>query len=117
MGNREQRAVEDDRARARLVQHAVAFAFRQPLEEIAAPTRRSKDAALARQTAMYLSHIAFGMSLARVAAAFHRDRTTVSHACHVIEDRREDPRFDAHLDRLEAFLRSAPDPSLQLAAA
>ncbi len=109
MGNAT-RWVDDDEARARLAQHAVAFVFRQPHEEIAARTRRSKAAALARQTAMYLTHIAFGMSLARVAAAFGRDRTTVSHACHVVEDRREDPGFDAYLDDLEAFLRAAPSP-------
>lgn len=116
MGMSDGRALDDDHARVRLVQHAVAFAFRQPHEEIAAPTRRSKSVALARQTAMYLAHVAFGMSLARVAQAFARDRTTVSHACQVIEDRREDPLFDAHLERLETFLRWAPDPSLPAAA-
>lgn len=105
------RGMDEDEARARLAQHAVAFVFRQPHEEIAARTRRSKGAAFARQTAMYLTHVAFGMSLARVAAAFGRDRTTVSHACHVVEDRREDPSFDAYLEDLEAFLRAVPAPA------
>jgi chromosomal replication initiation ATPase DnaA len=101
-----------DRARARLARQAVAFAFDERVEEIAAPTRRTRAAAYARQTAMYLSHVAFGMSLGRVALAFGRDRSTVAHACRVIEDRREDDDFDDCLDRLEEFLRAAPaEPS------
>ncbi len=97
-----------DAARARLAQQAVAFAFGERYEEIAAPTRRTRNAAHARQTAMYLAHIAFGMSLGRVAQAFGRDRSTVAYACRVIEDRREDGDFDDCLDQLEEFLRAAP---------
>jgi len=37
------------------------------------------------------------LSLTEVARGFARDRTTVSHACHLIEDRRDDPDFDARL--------------------
>lgn len=98
----------EDAARAQLAQQAVAFVFDEPVTEIAAPTRRTKGAAFARQIAMYLAHCAWGMSYARVASAFGRDRTTVSHACHVVEDRREDDAFDAKIDALEAFLRAAP---------
>ncbi len=107
---------EEDSAKARLAQHAVSFVFNLPVEEIAAPTRRSKRAAFARQAAMYLMHVAFGLSLARVAQAFGRDRTTVAHACHLIEDRREDPDLDARLDDLETFLRAAPAPLAEQAA-
>ncbi|MGD2132992.1 MAG: helix-turn-helix domain-containing protein [Maricaulaceae bacterium] len=99
---------EDDVARARLAQQAVAFAFGEALEEIAAPTRASRRAAAARQTAMYLAHVSFGMSLARVAYAFGRDRSTVAHACRVTEDRREDRGFDDDLEKIEEFLRAAP---------
>jgi len=99
-----------DVARARLTQQAVAFVFGEVMEEIAARTRRSKQAAHARQAAMYLTHIAFGMSYGRVANAFGRDRSTVAYACRVIEDRRDDQDFDAHLDTLEEFLRAAPPP-------
>jgi chromosomal replication initiation ATPase DnaA len=91
-----------------LVQHAVAFVFDEQVEEIAAPTRRTRAAARARQIAMYLAHIAFGMSLGRVALAFGRDRSTVAYACRIVEDQREDVDFDACLDRLEEFLRAAP---------
>ncbi len=97
-----------DIARARLAQQAVAFAFGERVEEIAAPTRRTRNAARARQTAMYLTHVAFGMSLGRVANAFGRDRSTVAYACRIIEDHREDRDFDDDLERLEEFLRAAP---------
>ncbi len=56
---------------------------------------------------MYLLHAGFGLSLARVANAFRRDRSTVGHACHLIEDRRDDLDFDDWIDRLERVLREA----------
>jgi chromosomal replication initiation ATPase DnaA len=106
----------EDAAKARLAQHAVAFVFNLPVDDIAAPTRRSKRAAFARQVAMYLVHTAFGVPVARTAQAFGRDRTTVAHACQLIEDRREDPALDDRLDALESFLRAAPDPVREKAA-
>jgi len=99
-----------DRARARLAQQAAAYAFGVPVEEIDAPTRGSARASLARQAAIYLTHVAFELSLSRTAEAFGRDRSTVAHACHRTEDRRDDPRFDACMDDLETCLRSAPEP-------
>jgi hypothetical protein len=36
---------------------------------------------------------------------FARDRTTVAHACGLVEDRRDDPAFDRSLDLLEGVLR------------
>ena len=60
-----------------------------------------RAAAFARQIAMYLAHVGFGLSMAEVGRAFGRDRTTVVHACHLIEDRRDDVRFDQLLDHLE----------------
>jgi len=81
-------------------------------EEIAASTRHRAKAARARQIAMYLSHTAFAWPLARVAAAFRRDRSTASYACRRIEDLREDARFEAGLISLEACIRAAPmEPS------
>jgi chromosomal replication initiation ATPase DnaA len=105
-----------DRARAQLALQTVAYAFGVPASEIDAPTRGVARAALARQAAIYLTHIAFELSLSRTAAAFGRDRSTAAHACHRIEDRRDDAAFDARLDELEACLRAAPAPELQAAA-
>jgi chromosomal replication initiation ATPase DnaA len=50
---------------------------------------------------MYLAHVGCGMSLTQTGRTFGRDRTTVAHACTVIEDRRDDPLFDRALDLLE----------------
>lgn len=64
---------------------------------------------------MYLCPTGFGLNLARVANAFGRDRSTVAHACHAVEDRREEPHFDLWISALEAMLRRAPGPQPELA--
>jgi len=99
-----------DRARARLARETVAYAFNVPADELSARTRRSSRIAFARQVAMYLSHVAFELNLARVGLAFGRDRSTASHACQIVEDRRDDPDFDAWMDGLEECLKTAPEP-------
>ncbi len=100
-----------DRLAAAFVTSLVAMATGVPAREIFAPTRARAPAARARQIAMYLAHVGFAWPMARVAAAFGRDRTTASHACHRIEDMRDDADFDARLAAMEACLRQAPEPS------
>jgi chromosomal replication initiation ATPase DnaA len=56
---------------------------------------------------MYLAHVACAASLAAVGRAFGRDRTTASHACRRIEDRRDDAAFDALVASLESYVREA----------
>ena len=41
------------------------------------------------------------VSLTEVGHLFERDRTTVAHACGLVEDRRDDPDFDYRLNHLE----------------
>jgi chromosomal replication initiation ATPase DnaA len=60
---------------------------------------------------MYLARVALGMTLANAGLLFGRDRTTASHACRVIEDRRDDPRFDALLQKMEAFVVHTESPT------
>ncbi|HEX5006669.1 MAG TPA: helix-turn-helix domain-containing protein [Hyphomonadaceae bacterium] len=103
-----QRIVED-RARGVLAMALVGYALDVPLAAIV-DADRSTAAALARSLAMYLAHVAFGMSLGRVGRTFGRDRATVAHACRSIEDRRDDPRFDRWLDALERTVAAAPAP-------
>tara|TARA_R110000803_G_scaffold28384_2_gene65654 strand:- start:345 stop:689 length:345 start_codon:yes stop_codon:yes gene_type:complete len=62
--------------------------------------------ARARHIAIYLTHVALGMSLARVARAFDRDRSTVAYACRLIEDKRDDRDFDDWLEQLSMGLSS-----------
>lgn len=56
---------------------------------------------LARHVSMYLAHVSCRMSLSDVGRLYARDRTTVAYACAVIEERRDDPKFDSALELLE----------------
>ncbi len=96
----EHRLLPSRRARC-VVEQAVAMAFQVPLRELRARTRRGAPIAFARQVAMYLTHVACGLTLTEVGILFTRDRTTVAHACGLVEDRRDDPIFDIFLDHLE----------------
>jgi chromosomal replication initiation ATPase DnaA len=89
----------------RIAAAAVAAAFTVPIGELRATTRRPKRVAFARQSAMYLTHVAFGLTYSDVGRAFGRDRTTAAHACRLVEDRRVDPGLDAQLASLEHLLR------------
>lgn len=77
-----------DCAWARLACDGVAFA-RGIRADLLVPDRGTAPRAFARQVVRFLTHVAFGMSLYRVAVAFGRDRLTVAHACHLIEDQRD----------------------------
>ena len=84
-----------------VVAMATAAAFAVPVGELIASTRRSAYVAFARQSAMYLAHVTFGLNYSEVARAFGRDRTTAAHACQLIEERRDDPAVDGVLGSLE----------------
>lgn len=88
-----------------VINAAVAAAFVIPITELRAPTRRCAPIALARQSAMYLAHVAYGLTFTEVGHAFGRDRTTAAYACRCIEDRRREARLDAALADLEHVLR------------
>lgn len=96
-----------DKAAARLAAGLASFALGVGVQDIVDRKRGSAAVAFARQVAMYLCYVAFELSLARVALAFGRDRSTVAHACHIIEDRRDEAQFDLWIGALEATLREA----------
>lgn len=75
------------------------------------PTRGRARVALARQVAMYLAHVGCGLSLTEAGELFGRDRTTVAHACSVVEKRRDDPSFDGAIDLLEGVVRVLVGPN------
>ncbi|WP_296817653.1 helix-turn-helix domain-containing protein [Brevundimonas sp.] len=109
--------VRSDAAAASLIADLVALATGVSVADITARTKRGRRAVRARRTCMYLAYVSYQWPLERVAAAFGRDRTTVGQACRDIEDLRDDPAFDAELDRLEACLRLVPrDGALREAA-
>lgn len=80
-----------------------------PIRLLIHKSRCRSDTARARQLAMYLSHVVLGRSLTEIGDAFGRDRTTVAHACAVIEDLRDDPAFDAEVTALEHRLEAQRD--------
>jgi chromosomal replication initiation ATPase DnaA len=84
-----------------LIEQAVARAFDVDPELLRMPTRGPARVAMARQVVMYLAHVACGISLTDTGELLERDRTTVAHACQVVEDRREDPTFDRAISLLE----------------
>lgn len=63
--------------------------------ELRQPGRASTSVSRVRQIAMYVTHVVMGLTMAEVGRGFGRDRTTVLHACHLIEDMRDDADFDA----------------------
>jgi chromosomal replication initiation ATPase DnaA len=87
----------------------VAAVFGVDIRDLRAGTRGSPRAAFARQVAMYLAHVVCGLNLSEVGAVFARDRTTVAHACGVVEDRRDDPDFDGRIEYLERAVTSLID--------
>jgi chromosomal replication initiation ATPase DnaA len=66
---------------------------------------KTQRVARARQMAIYLAHVGFGLNYTHLGEAFGRDRTTIRHACFRIEDARDEIRFDRALDFLEYALR------------
>jgi chromosomal replication initiation ATPase DnaA len=85
-----------------VVEATVAASYRLPLTIFHAPNRCTAPVAFARQIAMYVAHVWLGLSLKEVGGYFGRDRTTVAHACHVVEERRENPNIDRMLSSIEA---------------
>ena len=97
------RPASDGRAEAvqYAVEPSVAAIFGVDVDDLHGSRRGSPPVAFARQVAMYLAHVVCRLSLSEIGAVFARDRSTVAHACGLVEDQRDDPIFDAKLDYLE----------------
>lgn len=91
--------------RREIIDITVSQVFAVPLDLLKSETREEAEIARARQVAMYLAHVIGSMPMNEVGQAFGRDRTTVSYACQVIEDRRDEPCFNRTLDLLEGIIR------------
>ena len=80
--------------------------FQVSLKELRSAERGNNHVARIRQFGMYIAHTMFGLSMSEVAYAFGRERTTVKHACHLIEDMRENEKFDRNVSDFEYLVRS-----------
>lgn len=98
-----------DVARLDLTFAAVAMEFSVPELCRAEHSLRKGQICYVRQIAMYLLHTIFELNMTRTAELVSRDRSTVSHACRVVEEGRDDPVLNAKISRLETFLSRACD--------
>lgn len=78
-------------------------------EDLFSASRGRAGIAHARQILMYLLNVVVGLNMVEVGKLLGRDRSTVSHACALIEDRREDTDFDEMLNALETQIERAID--------
>ena len=60
-----------------------------------------------RQIGMYVAHVTVGLTMQEVGTGFQRDRSTVAHACHVVEDLRDEPEFERIIHMLERIAQIA----------
>ena len=93
------------RACAAAAREIAASSFDLTPDRLLARERGKAYVSLARQVAMYLTHVVCSVSLQDVGHLFRRDRTTASYACRRIEDLRDDRYFDAQLEQLEMRLK------------
>jgi hypothetical protein len=89
-----------------VISSVVSAAFGVPVKDLRLPRRGRAKVALARQVAMYLSHVVLGMTLCDAGRLYSRDRTTAAHACRLVEDLRDEQRFDTLLSLLEGMVRA-----------
>lgn len=105
------RAVERAGAAAacRFLESTVFAVFDVDERGLVRPDRGEARLIFARQVAMYLAHTGFGLSLSEIGRHFARDRTTVAHACRLIEERRDDPKVELIVEAIELALRAWKD--------
>lgn len=90
----------------RMIDIASAF-FSVCGKELRQTGRSRTEIARVRQIAMYVTHVTLRLTMTDVGRGFGRDRTTVMHACHLIEDMRDDEEFDRIVQRFEKIARAA----------
>jgi chromosomal replication initiation ATPase DnaA len=81
--------------------------FGIPSKELRQTGRPCLEVARIRQLAMYVAHVTLRLSMKEVGVGFGRDRTTVLHACHLIEDLRDDVEFDRMVVMTERIASAA----------
>lgn len=89
-----------------LVVELVSSFFEVSVESLQGRTRGVAPICQARQVCMYLLHTSLSISYPEIGQLFRRDRTTISHACMVVEDLRDDCDLDRNLTKLESILET-----------
>jgi chromosomal replication initiation ATPase DnaA len=81
--------------------------FSLPSKELRKSGRSVLPVSRVRQIMMYVAHVVLKLSMVEVGRGFGRDRTTVLHACQIIEDMRDDPDFDGLVLVVERIAHAA----------
>ncbi len=68
-------------------------------------SRGSGRAASARQLAIYLAHTTLGRPQDVVSELFSRERSTIAHAVHTMEDHRDERAIDDEIARIELIFK------------
>ena len=69
--------------------------------------RSGRAVARVRQIGMYVAHVTLGMRMVDIATGFGRNKSTVVHACHLIEDLRDDADFNVIVAKAEEITEVA----------
>ena len=77
------------------------------LRQMLASGRGNAPAARARQLAMYLAHVLLGRPQDAVGRLFGRHASTVSYACRVMEDLRDNPPLEMEIALIERALAAS----------
>ena len=89
-----------------IIDLAAAF-FNVSSKELREQGRSVMSISRVRQIAMYVAHVELGFTMREVGDGFGRERTTVLHACHQVEDMRDDVEFDAIVASMERLVGRA----------
>ena len=84
-----------------------AIFFNVSSKDLRSSGRAPKPVSRVRQIGMYVGHVTLGLKMTEVGAGFGRDKSTVVHACHTIEDMRDDEDFDLIVARVESLVSVA----------
>ncbi len=103
------RAREDVSRLCRLVRQLTGEMMRLSGERTLERRDRRRSECHIRQISMYVCHVQLGIPMSDIGPCFGRDRTTVGHACQVVEDRRDEPAFDEFVAMLERLTGSIFD--------
>ena len=92
---------------ARFVVQMTATACTVSTDQLFQASRGTVRVVRARQISMYLLHTTLSIPYQELGKLFGRDRTTIAHACSVVEDLRDTPAFDDKVAELENVVRMA----------
>lgn len=83
---------------------AVCQTYAIPRAILLSPTRGTAASAHARHVVSYILNVYFEHSLTAIGAFFGRHRTSIGHGVTLIEDKRDDPCFEAVLEQLNGYI-------------